>query len=252
MLKVFEKVNMRSRRLKVTVAIVSVIAVLATCAGVYAWFSNNRRAAALAEISDPTAFFINAGNEEDVRYLDLGGIDVETENKYKDFVVCVRGQFVHTYKIQLAYTTNNQFEFELYDASMTTSQGAVPGDAKCLSVYDTHDGSGDTQYYYAPNSAVAYAGTILNLDTSASEKLAKTDDGYYTKTYKPAGSAVTYDNRHKYAVPLYWQTDNTIRTSLDANNEFSMYFILRVKWDADLRNEKETDIVYIAAKNITA
>ena len=252
MLKIISKWNMRSRRFKATVAIIAALAVFAAGIAVYAWFYNSRHVSAATEIADPTAFFINAGNQEDVRYLDLGGIDVETEQKYKDFVVCVRGQFVNTYKLQLAYTTNNQFEFELYDATMTANEAAVPGDAKCLSVYDTHDGSGVTQYYYAPAGATAYAGTILNLDTSASEILAKTNDTYYTKTYKPSGAAVTYDNRHKYAVPLYWQTNSTISTVLDMNSEFSMYFILRVKWDPSLKNEKETDIVYISAKNITS
>ena len=217
-----------------------------------AWFYTSRNIGALTEISNPTAIFINAGNAEDVRYLDLGGIDVEGENDYKDFVFCVRGNHVYNYKIQLSYTTNNQFDYEIYEADMTTVAGNVPANTESLVVYDTHDGSGDRQYYYAVQNATALAGSFLNKDNGAAEKLALDDDTYYEQTYTPTDAGSTYDNRDIYAIPLYWQTTGTISPVMDANSDFCEYYILRVRWSGSSRNNKETDIVYIAAKNISS
>ena len=216
----------------------------------YAWFYFAREIAALAEISDPTAIFINAGNQEDIRYLDLGGIDVENDDTYKDFVFCIRGNRVTGYKIQLAYTTNNQFDYEIYPASSASAPGDVPASPAGLVVYDVHDGSG-TKYYYAPAGTAPLSGGFLNYDGSSGEKLAKNSDSYHNDTYTPAGGGSAYLNRHKYAIPLYWQTSGAIAPEADAHYDFCDYYILRVKWTNDNRNDKETDIVYIAAKNVS-
>ncbi|MBO4692772.1 MAG: hypothetical protein J5659_00045 [Clostridia bacterium] len=241
-----------TRLLRPFTALVLAFVLLTLSLVAIAWFSYVRRMGAVAEITDPTAIFINAGNAEDVRYLDLGGIDVEGENSYKDFVFCIRGNHVSNYKIQLSYTTNNQFDYEIYTATMVTSPGAVPANPESLVVYDTHDGSSGTQYYYAASGATPLPGSFLNKDTGASEKLAKNNDSYYEDTYTPGGTNSTYDNRHKYAIPLYWHTSSSISPVMDANSDFCDYFILRVIWDSNSRNNKETDIVYIAAKNISA
>ena len=232
------------------VAAVFVLAFMAF--SVYSWFYGGHKIAAVSEVADPAAIFINAGNREDIRYLDLGGIDVEGEDDHRDFVFCVRGSYVSGYKIQLAFTTNNQFEYELYPASLTTSSGSVPNDPLALVVYETHEGPDAMHYYYASSGASPLAGSFLNQDSGADELLAKTNDTYYAKTYTPSGAGSTYDNRHKYAVPLYWQGSGIIHPDLDANYDFCDYFILRVKWSGDQKNNKETDIVYISAKNVSA
>ena len=229
-------------------------------ASFYAWFCFSKKTAATVKISDPTAIFINAGNKEDIRYLNLADLDVQT-GEYKDYVFCVRG-YVHYYRLQLAYTTNNQFSYEIYPA-VEKSTEAVPNDAKTVTwIANTGANSGSELTYYSTESALT--GSILNQDTNiTNEVIAKTahEDYYYQSTYG-LGNNTFYDNRQKYAVPLYWQA-NTTRQVLDGEftdddndgvSEFCHYYILRIKWDypsANRENNKETDIIYISAKNFT-
>ena len=233
-----------------------VLLVLALSLSSVAWFYLGRRAAAVVELSDPTAIFINAGDQEDIRYLDLGGIDLESGASSRDYVFCVRGNNVDYYKLQLAYTTNNQFSFELYTASVAASAGAVPANPESLVIYNTHDDNGvvdGTAYYYAPGGATPLAGDFLNKKTDP-EILAKNNDVYHDETYASfADGSTPYANRNQYAIPLYWQTNTSVRTSMDAEFNFCDYYILRVIWNsADAKNNKETDILYIAAKNVSS
>ena len=229
------------------------LAVIIFAASVGAWFYTGRKAAGVAEIANPAAIFINAGNQEDIRYLNLGGIDVDmdgttddgyTGKKYKDFVFCIRGTNVSTYKLQLAYTTNNQFEYEIFPATETSNEADVPASAKGQVDYLLHDTTG-TKYYYIASSQSALAGTFLNKNTSAQRILAKDDDTYYDRTYE------MYDKYHENAVPIYWQTTSVIHGNVIG--EFTHYYILRVIWTtATAQNNKETDIIYISAKNIAS
>lgn len=252
------KVNNRRKAPKAIVAALTAFALLAASMAVYAWLYSGRKTAAIAEISNPTAIFINAGNQEDIRYLDLGGIDAEngidpdTGIGQKDFVFCVRGNNVIAYRLQLAYTTNNQFEFEVYAASESSS---LPADSSVSIVrYDTHTGSDPLLYYYAPAGATPIAGVIRNLDSSVSnEILAKNNDYYHDKTYTPDGENAAYANRQKNAIPLYWQATAAATPTLDPTTfDFCDYYILRVKWTSNTKNDKETDIVYLSAKNTYA
>ena len=207
-----------------------------------AWFFYGRNIFAVAEISNPTIISINAGNVEDIRYLNLSGIDV-SNGTYKDFVFCVNGTNIDTYKLQLAYTTNNQFVYEIYPATLLTS-GEVPNGSVGSVIYNVHvgDGAGTTQQYYIPSGTSALPGAFLNKDDEAGEILAKNSDTYHNKTYE--GYTVYRD---KYAIPLYWQTSGVIRGEL--GGDFEHYYILRVIWTSESRNSKETDIIYISAKN---
>ncbi len=216
---------------------------------VFAWFYSGRIMTSVVEITNPTAIFINAGNEEDIRYLDLGRIDAESGAEYKDFVFCVRGTYVAGYRLQLAYTTNNQFEYEIYPASVTTNSAAVPANAESCVEYDTHGASSVTQYYYALAGATPLAGSFLNEAAGGEEQLAKNNDVYHDLTYTPDGESSPYPYRHKYAIPLYWQARDPVHPA--EGLEFCDYYILRVKWEAGKINDKETDIIYISAKNFT-
>lgn len=234
---------------------------------VYAWLNTSRRLAAITHVTDPTAIFITAGHQEEIKYLNLGGIDVEeggaplpgdSGKKYRDYVFCIKGIGVISYKIQLAHTTNNQFEFKLYAATETAgdplagNQGAVPfiihdpleSDASIPDAAGNpaNVSVGDTIYYSIPSGAAEIPMTPLN--KKSGELLGKNDDGYYTKTYDGYSASKV----NEYAVPIYWHTVNAI--GVDASDiEFYDYYILRVVWPADAKNDKETDILYISAKN---
>ena len=227
---------------------------------VYAWLVRGRRAAGVAEIDDPTSIYINAANKEDIRFLYMSGIDLETggtthptiaDSKYKDFIFCVRGVDVNAYKLQLAYTTNNQFEFELFHATKAAS-GAAPGDAFVVVPYETHPDRVAQDYYVSAANGTPITGHFLNRMTAVEADgkiLAYTNDTYEQQTYGTYGNTAGHIN--EYAYPIYWQANDAIHTTPDENNEFCDYYVLRVIWSNDRRNDKETDIIYITARNVT-
>ena len=222
-----EKPNKLFRRACFTVLILACVFAAATAAR--AWLSYERRAAAIAEIDAPMSLWIRAGNNEDAMYIDMSNINVAGGQKYKDFIFAIAGEYVSSFKIQLAYTTNNQFSYELYKAEEVESTD--PYDVEYYSKLT--DGY---RYYSATGSEISM--TVLN-GQDGSDRLAigSTSDYYYSETY---GS---YTNVHKNARPIYCQTGSAITVE---STPFTEYFILRVKWD-ERENDRETDMIYISA-----
>lgn len=216
-------------------------------ASVLAWFALRNGVLSYAPVANPELLFIGAGHRnfdsveheftddhfEDIRYLYFYGIDVESGESYYDYVFCVYGTMVSGYKLQLAYTTNNQFSYEIFPAteSLSNSSGAVP--------YTTHSDTPQTYYYKATGSALA--GSFLNAQTVGGEKLA--DNTKHTATYG------AYNNVNKYAEPLYWQTTNAENGYL--TGDFINYYILRVNVGSKAVNDRETDVICIAAKSFS-
>lgn len=236
--------NKIKRTLKIRILVTSfLILLLGTCITTYAWLYFERRAIAVKEIADPTAINISAGNQENYMYIDLSGIDLY-DGTYKDFVFGISGTNINTFQMQLSFTTNNQFTFEVYRAT----EGAVPGGVTAISTvyYITHESTPRTLTYYT-TEARKLSGTLVNQKGDENLGKNKTDStgdpkNYYQNTYG------TYDNVDKYAIPLYWQINDIAPENVE-NHAFCNYFILRVKWDSENRtNNKETDILYISAK----
>ena len=258
-----KKIN--SKRLLMITWIV-LISIMVGTIGVWAWLYQGRTVASVGEISNPTAIHLSAGNLEDSKFIDLSGIDV-SKGTYKDFVFCVTGENVSTFKIQLAFTTNNQFEYEIYPAILFGTENPsisdVPANAVARAEYKTHpanESEAQIQVYYSPNGTSPVVGKFINRDGSESEMLAyeheesaaSGDYNMHDDTYKN-GAHSAYDYVNKYAEPLYWQTSTPITTiPVEATDLFCNYYILRVKWDSGTAtNDKETDIIYITAKNMT-
>ena len=231
---------------------------------VFGWFVYDRHVDAIAKTSNPTAIFIGAGNEEDIMYMDLSDIDVNSVNSYdenevthyyKDFVFCIRGINVPTYRLQLAYTTNNQVNYTIYPAKEGNEVNV-----KGYLVYTPHTTGSSSVRYYIESSASPVGGTYLNKNTSTIT--GKNNDSYYTDTYDDYSNTYV----HTYAVPIYWQSYNILFSEQDDgkdhsrenfyisdnnhNGEFCDYYFLRVSWTGEKTNDKETDIIYITAKNI--
>ena len=228
-----------------TAAAAVIMAFVLFAVSAFAWFVIRRKLAAYAPVANPEMLYIGAGHRnfdavnhafedsdfEDIRYLYLNGIDVTAGHEYYDYVFCVYGIMVGGYKIQLAYTTNNQFSYELYPASESTvdSVGAV--------AYTTHTSTPQTYYYSVAGAAIS--GSFLNDRTVSGETLA--DTSKHTATY---GS---YNNVDKYAEPIYWQTNNAESGYL--HGDFINYYILRVRINSKTVNDRETDVICIAAKS---
>ena len=237
-----EKLTNRKAYRIFTLVLTGVILLLAVAIPVYAWISLQNRLAAYAPISSPEALYIGAGHTEiendrfeDIRYMYFNGMDVNSELNYVDRVFCVYGKSVSGYRLQLAYTTNNQFTYDIYHAteSEVASANAVE--------YTVHDGS-DEKYYYSINGE-PITGTFLNRTEVDGEVLA--NDDYHSDTY----DAYNRNNVVNYAEPIYWQTTN-VETG-NARGSFVNYYILRVHTDGKLVNDRETDIICLAARSFS-
>ena len=205
---------------------------------VYAWLSGHE-VVVYAPINTSTSLYIGAGNEEDIRYLSFEGIDATSAQRYVDYVFSVTGEFVRHYKIQLAFTTNNEFTFDLFKA--TTDSTLASSDPRGTVEYVTHplDGSSaqTITYYIATNGKIN--GSYRNQKGNDLLGNDSTSNPFYSDTY----GSYTYVDKN--AVPLYWQTNATIEAGGDS---FHHFYILRLYIGNKQTNDRETDIICIAAR----
>ena len=211
---------------------------------IYAWFSiSQAEIASYIPVASPQALYIGAGHAEivngtieeyeDVRYLYISEVDVTEGLPYRDYLFCVCGRSVSTFRVQLAYTTNNQFSYEVYQA---TEYNTSPGFE-----YTDHLSSSGTYYYRRGNSPLN--GTYKNRVISGFEAIA--DSSSLSVTYNT--SSGTYTLVDQYANPIYWVSD-AIHTGVRRGG-FVEYFILRVYINGKTENDKETDIICISAQS---
>ena len=135
---------------------------------------------------------------------------------------------VQQYQIQLAHTTNIPFEYEIYRAK------SVSETEKSEAVVYVSDEENKTFYYKIDGNKIS--GHYLN--QQGSEILA--DSTLHEKSYD------SYGNVQKNSEALYWQSDGL--SVNDAENPFCDYFIIRVKWNKNVQNNKETDMVYLTVQ----
>ena len=271
-----------SKKVRLAVALSLTVAVL-IMAPVYAWFSYQRKAAEMYKIEYPNSLYINAAHREDRRYFNLDGINV---NEYKmnatgdDFeydenhnliqireqyyVFSVSGSNTRSFLLQMAHTNNNKFTYTVYEATQydnkNEAETAADGDDTRLVTYKQHAGShtenniqviGDeyvdsatSDLYYVRAANPISNGSYLNVSGNAPYP-ADTSGVYYSKNY---GSNT---NVNLYAVPSYWQAlINLTDAEIDANKQFSKYFILKVSWGDEQTSQvgKETDMIYFSVK----
>lgn len=216
---------------RLLIAVISIAVMLMTSVTAYAWFTYRRQLDTITRINSPTTLVIGAGAKESSLNINMGGIDVADEACKKDFVFSVYSdESVENYKIQLAHTTNIDFNYSIYKAAEHTDD---PGNDRA--VYT--DESGNT-FYYTKNGD-ALSGVFLNLDQDGKTA----DKSLHDKSYD------NYDKKYvqKNAEPLYWQTADVIQPTNNSGSGFLDYYILEVSWNENAANNKETDIVYITA-----
>jgi hypothetical protein len=161
-------------------------------------------------------------------YLFLNDIDVESDTKEKEYVFCVYGDIEVEYMLQLGYTTNNPFTYEIYAATETEIvDGNIPEGA----VIEPNNAN----YYYTKT-------------TNSNHEFSTLGGEYLTDDYH----ALTFDDEEnkkivqKNAEPIYWQSD-TIIPNVKEDGSFVEYYILKIKWSEGIKNNKETDMVYLIA-----
>ncbi len=295
-----KKITKKFKNLSVSQRVELVAAVLLTLGlllaiPIIAWFSYQREIIKMQKVKTPNVLYLSAAHREDSVNFNVKGIDAdevlvdgmgvpildesgkEQKITHKDYVFCVTGDSVDKFTLQLAYTTNNPFEYEVWAAKELTEsevvrvsgqefdyveyeltdQGVIGMPEVQGEEYHT-DLTSPTKLYYQRDYSVTdggaavggkYTGIYRNLSPSSS---GSNQDAISTGPYHN----LTYDNYtsvQKDAEPVYWQALNVsaFPSGTNANKEaFSRHFILRVKWlpGALDNSSKETDILYITVK----
>ena len=216
----------------------------------------------MTKVKEPENLDIRAGHYHSIINFELSDINIEEMGKngtaeYRVFSVSA-GDYKIPYILQLAHTTNIPFKYSIYHATEAATAGVDNVPYKPL-YKDPDDPTTDgITYYYKIGEKVTLS--PLNAD-SANEtyygrKIAKNGDTYYNKTYEDENDAPEI-----YAVPVYLQS-KTI-TPTDKGEDAHDYFVLKIEWDSEAaatnftkwnkaENNKETDMIYIAASRGTS
>lgn len=98
----------------------------------YSWFKMQRSIERYEKISTPNSLYITAARREDSKYFEIDNVDVsaywynngvpDSRVTYQDYVFSVAGDYVSSYTIQLAHTTNNNYMYELYEATVSDTR----------------------------------------------------------------------------------------------------------------------------------
>lgn len=242
---------MKNKRLFLTTTVILAL-ILSGEVIVYAWFTGNKSLKTVTSINTPYRLNLGAGNKESITRLSLGNIDVTSE-KFLDgegngksfYVFSVSSDFdaSNPYAIQLSHTTNIAFEYSIYHArNLGTDRSSVNE--------GTERENGLVEYVTLENEKVYYSIDFDNDNTRKVELIPQNlgDDqrtaSEFQKTYGE------YTNVQKYARPVYYKTGPIIPEGFENQNKSSFvdYYILEISWDKNnVRNDKETDLVYLMA-----
>ena len=285
---IMEQFMALSRRKKAGVCIASTLTfAFVITLPVAAWFTAQRKLADLQYVNSPSKLYIRAGHDEEAQHIDLSNVQVTaTSDTAKYYVFAVTGSNATYYNLQLAYTTNNQFEYFLYPATEHT--GIAPtGTAMPYVQYTAHGDSGTSgNFYYTVDSSVitsqpnvadgykicdgtevtrqgtAHTVTAGFLNQDGSLIKAKKSDfsnrNYHNETY---GNTIATDKVQDCAEPLYWQARNIKSGMNPTDRTITDYYILEVNWaktkaeveraGGTFTDNRETDVIYISVASST-
>lgn len=194
---------------------------------VFAWLYMQRSMETITKVNMPYALLIGAGDAKPIQQLELSNIDVSGTQKYKDVVFCVYSEKPSkSYYLQLAHTTNIGFKYEIYKASRPAADASAADVVSYLG-----------KQYKKENPL---DGSYLN---KKDESSGNATNKYHEITYGK------YDKVQKSAEPLYWKTTSqeTLPAKQDDTTYYVNYYILRILWDENVQNNKETDMIYLMA-----
>lgn len=220
---------MKHKNRAVFAAVLAALALLAV--PVLAWLYMQRSMETITKINMPNALLIGAGDAKPIQQLELGNIDAAETNKSKDVVFCVYSEKPGlSYYLQLAHTTNIGFHYQIFKAELSDD-----GDLNYL----------DKQY----KRGVLLKGNYLNKDSDTDYYANNT---YHATTYPNSSDSQTdYKNVQKSAEPLYWKSAKMETLPTDKGKDSTVYYvnyyILHISWGETVKNNKETDMIYIMA-----
>ena len=215
-----------------------VLALIVSCALMMvlvslAWLNHTRSLATATKVHVPTLWIDNIHGTNAMNLGEIDVQDVTTDNPpCRRYVFSVKSNVAKPFRLQLAYTTNIPFTYKLYPA---TEQNQDNG--SCVPV---------GAYFYAYG------------DHMIPEKLTTAHgETYQTTSVDSEGNKVAYANVHEKAEPWYWVSKEQTLDSTDKTEGsyvtkdgayFTRYYVLEISWDSSLKNNKETDLVYLMAE----
>lgn len=221
---------------------------------VYAWFFYKRQLDTLTWIKTPIRLEIGSGNNHDIAYLDMGSIDADTSEHSMTYVFCVYGEPIDMYSLQLAYTTNIPFYYEVYRAKLSTSSQTTSDNIVTVPfTYTDNSGEHTENFTYDKSSTpVISAMPLSKMDEAEIKKHQSHNLSYGDENGQ---NAVDSSKVQKNAEPLYWLASENNLDMLNPKNKgknafggdcFCDYFVLRVSWEPNtVSNDKETDMDYL-------
>lgn len=191
----------------------ALVTVLIATVGTVAWLRYERslQTVTLIHVSDLELTGPNEGNKSTA--INLREIDLNKKNYY---VFGVKSIYSVQYKVQLAYTTNVPFIYNIYKATESDIQPS-------------------SEVFTQENNKYYSLGDSLTL-----EKKAQTIDFSYDK----------YANVHSKAVPQYLQSTDVLQTT----PEKIQYYILEISFTDNVTAadyNKETDMIYLTVGTVS-
>lgn len=229
----------KEKRRYITSIIALIVTLVIFLAVTLAWFFRQRELDTLSWIKTPMVLNIGSGKNHDIAQLDMGSIDAAKGDRY--YVFCVYGKPVDNYSLQLAYTTNIPFYYDVYRAD----------DKQKGSIHLTYNGE---DFYYNESDQVIAAKPLSILSDDEIKKHQRHSLSYGDEK---GNNPVKDEKVQKNAEPLYWLASNSNGVSLmkpgnimtDENGDkyFCDYYVIRVHWEAgEVSNNKETDMIYLS------
>lgn len=196
-------------------------ALLAILVGTLAWLNYSRTLQTMTRVYMPV-LTLQGGKGQSTAEINMGNIDV-TNGTEKVCVFSVVSTEDTNFILQLAHTTNIPFTYSIHPATWSNDQPTTGSYVQ--------EGSG----YYSYTDSNTLSGGYLNQDTNT--QIANQDR--HSTTYGE------YNSVQKNAEPLYWRSTSTSITAKEQK-----YYVLKLKWDNNLENNKETDMVYLTVKDM--
>ena len=167
----------------------------------------------------------------------------EGKSGSKDYVFCVYGKPVDNYSLQLAYTTNIAFHYDVYRADL-----AEGGSGKVT--FESPDNKATFDIVGEP----VIRGLSMNEIKANNESPVKYQSHDLSYGDEKKENIVDKAKVQANNEPLYFLAEeNGIkvmrpRNIIDDGKAFLDYYVIRVSWKAgEVHEDKETDIVYLTA-----
>ena len=258
-----KKSTKKVKKLSFAVKVQLFIVILCTMSiPVFAWFVYQDRIETFSKIKEPPSINLASGGDDPALYISLENIDVSKSTE-KYIVFSVEPGKYSAYDIQLSHTTNIPFTYELYRVH-EDENGTIEyiDHTRAVNVKES-----TIKYNIMTTAAGTTSGKVTLTDINPDGKTTGRTLGDENKLAAYYRQNYTEDDKvNQYVKPIYSVARRI--PQLNVNDDGSSnrdYFAIKLSWtkgsnnltenDADYwnyaYNNKETDIIYISAKQNT-